>query len=89
MERLALSLWIALAVVTLAGSVNADDQPIATPRFPKLPVPAGDSVTQSKAELGRRLLYENQVSARLVPGCSGCQLGCRHSDLVLGRGSEA
>jgi hypothetical protein len=78
MERLVLSVWMALAVATLAGAANAADQPMATPRFPKLPVPAGDSLTEAKAELGRRLLYEKQVPPRHRPGCSRCQFGRGH-----------
>ena len=89
MERLALSVWIALAVVTLAGTANADDHSMATSRFPKLPVPAGDSLTEAKAELGRRLLYEKQVSPRHPPGCKAIEQYRSLCLLALGRGTKA
>ena len=74
MERLALSLWIALTAVTLAGSHGRDE--VSAPRsFPKLPVPAGNSITEAKGNLARRLFHDKQLSPANDTSCGDCTNG--------------
>jgi len=72
MERLALSLWTALTVVTLAGSLNAAPVARAPRAFPKLPVPAGAMLTETPANLVPRPLYDGPIFLPNDRGCMGC-----------------
>jgi hypothetical protein len=72
MERLALSLWLALTVGTLAGAPAARHQAPLRASFPKLPVPAGDSLSEGRVELGRRSFHDRQLTHTTGIGCANC-----------------
>src|SRR3954471_11801246 len=72
MERLALSLWTALTVVTLAGSLKAAPVARAPRTFPKLPVPAGAMLTETSGTLVPRPLYDGPLFLPNDRGCMGC-----------------
>ena len=74
MERLALSLWIGLTAVTLAGSINADRDVPTARGFPKLPVPAGDLLTEARGNLARSMFYDRQVFPTNDLCCGECTL---------------
>jgi cytochrome c peroxidase len=74
MERLALSLWIALTAGILAGCTNESPQVDLPAGFPTLPVPAGNSLTDARVSLGKRLFYDKQVSRTSEISCSSCHL---------------
>jgi cytochrome c peroxidase len=72
LERLALSLWLALAATTFAGS--GKDQPGARPTsFPRLPVPAGNGLSDARASLSRQLFYDQQLTVTGGVACTSCQ----------------
>jgi NADPH:quinone reductase-like Zn-dependent oxidoreductase len=76
MERLALLVWLTAVAGVLAGS--ADDRPVAAPaRFPKLPVPAGDMLTEGRVELGTRLSFDERGARSGKVACTSCQRGWR------------
>ena len=77
MERLALGLWIALTVVTLAGYVGTDHRTPAPRGFPKLPVPAGTLITEARGAIGRRLSDNEQPSLPNDISCGNCSLSSR------------
>jgi cytochrome c peroxidase len=78
MERLALGLWMALTVVTLAGYVG-DDQRAPAPRgFPRVPLPAGNLITEARGNLGRRLSYDEQLSPTNGISCATCLISFRN-----------
>ena len=70
MERLVLSVWLAIVAATLAGC--ADDRVAVPAGFPNLPVPAGNMLTEARAEPGRRLFYDKQVSRAGEVACTSC-----------------
>jgi len=72
MERLALSLWTALTVVTLAGSLNAAPVARAPRAFPKLPVPAGAMLTETPDSLARPSFPDGPIFLPEPPLCRGC-----------------
>ena len=74
MERLALSLWVALTVSTLAGCADAEFRVPVPEGFPALPVPAGNSLSEARVELGRRLFYDKQLSRTKEIACGNCHL---------------
>ena len=74
MERLALSLWLALVVSTLASCADANYQVAVPAGFPELPVPAGNALTESRVSLGKRLFYDKQVSRTQEIACASCHL---------------
>jgi cytochrome c peroxidase len=78
MERLALGLWIALTVVTLAGYVGADNHVPAPRGFPTVPLPAGNLITEGRGNLGRRLSYDKQLSPTNDISCSSCAISFRN-----------
>ena len=78
MERLALGLWMALTVVTLAGYVGADHRVPAPRGFPTLPVPAGNLITEGRANLGKRLPYDEQLSPTNDISCDSCSISFRN-----------
>ena len=78
MERLALGLWMALTVVTLAGYVGADHRVAAPHGFPAVPVPAGNLITEARGNLGRRLPYDEQLSPTNDISCSSCSISVRN-----------
>jgi len=74
MERLALSLWVVLTVGTLASCGDADYQVAVPAGFPELLVPAGNSLTEARVNLGKRLFYDKQLSRTQEIACSSCHL---------------
>ena len=61
----------------------ADDYRVAVPAgFPNLPVPAGNLLTESRVELGKRLFYDKLVSGTGEVACTSCHLSDNASPLV-------
>jgi len=82
-ERLALSVWLTVVAGTLAGC--ADDDQVALPAtFPRLPVPAGNMLTEARVELGKRLFYDKPVSGTGAVACAVCQLAGWFSSTARG-----
>jgi hypothetical protein len=72
MARLALSVWVALTVLTLIACF--DDRPATRwATFPKLPVPAGDSFAEARLNPGNRLVYDQRVSRTQGSSCTNCR----------------
>ena len=71
MERLVLSVWLAIVAATLAGCAD-DDRVVVPAGFPNLPVPAGNMLTEARVEPGRRLFYDRQVSRAGEVACTSC-----------------
>lgn len=78
MERLVLGLWIALAGVTLAGYVRTDERVPAPLSFPKVPPPAGNLISEARANLGRRLSYDEQLAPPNDISCGSCSVSYRN-----------
>jgi hypothetical protein len=72
MERIALAVWVLLAVGILASCAESDRA--RTPPFPKLPVPAGSALTDAEAALGTQLFPDNQIGGG--PACCASGSGC-------------
>lgn len=74
MERLALSLCVALTAGVLAGCGNDFYQAPVPAGFPELPVPAGNALTEARVALGKRLFYDKQLSRTHEVACGSCHL---------------
>ena len=71
MERLALSVWLTVVAGTLA--VCADDDQVAVPAgSPKLPVPAGNMLSEARVAVGKRLFYDKPASGIGAVVCASC-----------------
>lgn len=69
MEKLALSVWLAL----LFGTGVANHQPTSVfEGFPALPVPAGNTLTEAQEEPRKGLVYDRRASSA-PPSCSNCR----------------
>ena len=74
MERLALAIWLTLTAAMLAGC--SDERHVAPlpDGFPALPVPAGNTLTDARVNIGKRLFYDRQVARKREVSCSSCHL---------------
>jgi hypothetical protein len=70
MERLALTVWTALLVLTLAR-YSADAAPSID--YVPLPAPAGDTVSEAPATVRKRLLEEKDPLLTRQLGCVQCE----------------
>jgi cytochrome c peroxidase len=72
MEKLALVVWVALLVGASAGAAN--DQPATVfEGYPTVPVPAGNTLSEARMNLGKGILHDIRASATNQPACSACQ----------------
>ena len=70
MERLVLSVWLTVVAGTFAG--GADRIQAAAPNgFPTLPVPAGNMLTEARADLRSRLFFDKPL-AGTGNACATC-----------------
>ncbi|WP_036292798.1 cytochrome-c peroxidase [Methylosinus sp. PW1] len=65
---------VGLTVATAALAAGADASLLADAKRVFAPLPASPSATSAQAELGRRLFFENRVSADGNVSCSHCHL---------------
>jgi hypothetical protein len=72
MARLALSVWVALTVLTLIACVD-DRSATRWAELPKLPVPAGDSLADVRLNPGKRLVYDQRVVRTPGSSCTNCR----------------
>jgi hypothetical protein len=72
MEGLALFVWLAVAVGTFAGSAGEHRGSTPEGGFPAVPVPAGNSLGEARANLGKQLLLDTQLAGTLGPSCADC-----------------
>ncbi|MFT4526192.1 MAG: cytochrome c peroxidase [Granulosicoccus sp.] len=65
---------VLLLAVTALGCAKEQKLVEVPAHFPELPVPADNSITQEKIELGRALFYEEALSKDSSVSCASCHL---------------
>src|SRR5437868_342487 len=71
----ALALLLSLALITIASTIAAQGPPPPPTPLQPPPQPPGNPVTAAKANLGKTLFWDEQLSSHRIESCGTCHQG--------------